>query len=155
MATSNNKTPWIIVGLLAVMNLGLLAFLWVNAPGNRGPEGPKSGKDILIERLEMDASQQALFEVEYERHHERIRDLQVEMRRKKDALFSFEGEVEVEDLANEIGALQVEIDLATRRHFEKVRSFLEPAQREEFQEVFQEIFGPRRGGKHGPPPPRP
>lgn len=154
MGEHKNRTPWIIVGLLAAMNLGLLAFIWANSSQEQGPNLRTGGKQILIERLEMDEAQQVKFEAEYDRHQGQVQGLQVELRRKKDELFAFEKELDVEKLAKEIGALHAELDVTTYRHFENVRSFLRPDQKEEFQKVFQEIFGPKARGKHGPPPGR-
>lgn len=151
---SNTKTLWIVIGLLVVVNLGLLAFLWVNAPDKRGPGGPGEGKEILMERLEMDEGQREQYLAEWERHQAAISELRKELRREKDRFFSFEGEIDVEASAREIGELQAELDVATYRHFEKVRSFLDEGQREKFGEVFHELFGPRGGGKKGPPPGR-
>jgi protein CpxP len=159
----HSKNNLLVIGViaLALVNLGLLAFIWIKRPENQPRQGmpPGTGRDVLIKDLSFDPAQARRFDTLRTQHFNLIKNYREETRRLKDAFFGQlkEGKGSPDSLARQIADLQEKIDLATYHHFESVRNLCTDDQKKKFDNVIEDVIrnmgAPgRRPPGDGPPP---
>ena len=148
-----------VVGLLLV-NVGLLAFLFVNKPGpspdagrRLGDEGPKQ---VIIEKLDLNPEQIAAYGRLIDGHRNAIQKLTGEVRTTRSQLYATlsDDTSGADSLIDRLGLLQVAIETTHYRHFTEIKKLCRADQLSKFRELTSELssyFGPPKG----PPPPKP
>lgn len=166
----NTQTKWLVglVVALVIVNLGLVAFLWLSKDEKSLPPQGRDARNFLVRELSMDEQQVKLFDSSRRQHFEKMRKYNEEMRFLKDRLFGLLKEEnvpkknEMVSILNEnISKIQAAIDLETFDHFSKLRSILNDEQKRQFDTLIQEVLhtmAPRGGpppddrDRQGPPP---
>jgi protein CpxP len=148
MAIAKNKILLIIVGVLLVVNLGvLLLFLNMKQPGNRSVRdgrGRQGMSEILEKKAGFSKQQLKAYQELREQHWTRIKPLLADLRNAKDTFYRLLYQPEVPDsvlsrAADVIGNRQKAIDLQTFRHFQQVRGLCDPSQRPKLDSLIQQV----------------
>ena len=147
-----------VIGLLAV-NLGILGILFLRKPPmEAGPpmrgEGPRK---IIIERLHFDKDQVTQYEQLITQHQEKIRNLDREIRKTKNDLYSTlaDGPVMNKDsLQNKLGEIQKQIEAAHYDHFTEIKKLCKPEQVKYFNDLTTDLAKFFAPGRNLPPPPK-
>jgi len=151
-----NKGKWLIILIasLVLINIVLLAVIWLEKDTGTPPERGKDAREYLLESLSLSKKQIDSFDSLRKKHFEKIQYYQQQMRVAKDNLFGQLTQPEMnsaDTLAQIIGAIQTKIDLETFSHFSQLRSLLNVEQKEKFDKVIQQVL--RNMGPRGGPPP--
>lgn len=160
---------WMVI-LLAVLNIGLIGFMWMHKGRGEHAGPPKTERRghapgaRIIRDLNLNEKQIAQFEKLKQEHHEAVMKLQESSRTLRDSLFerlkSVPNAADVSALADSIAAKQKAIELVTFDHFSKLRALCGTEQQKKFDgiidDVLHSLMGPPRPPRppHGPPPPR-
>jgi len=141
-----------IIVLLLFLNLGIVAFLWMNQHEPRAEGRPDVGR-FLIDELKMNEQQQAQYEELKEEHHNKIEHLQQQDRELHDRFFDLlrtpsADSLTIETLADSMAANRKQIEIATYQHFQKVRAICNAEQQKKFDAVTRQMLR-----MMGPPPP--
>lgn len=155
-----------LVAALVVANLGLLAWLWLGPSmraggSDREPRGDRGARafDFIVERTGMTPEQRGRYAELRDDHQRRIRDIQGELRRHREALFdrlhiagAADSTMAADSIAvaeaRAIGDAHAAIERVTFAHFAKVRTLLDPEQQKRFDAIIQEALR-----MMAPPPP--
>jgi len=149
-----------VIGLL-VLNFATLGFLLVSGPkGHKPPhdrpEGRPNPKEIIIEKLHFDASQQKEYDKLIQWHRGEIDRLDKGIREAKNNLYALLRENQIDtkvkdSLLAQINANQKQIEATHFKHFEDIKKLCHKEQLENFANLTEElsrIFAPSK-------PPRP
>ena len=148
-----------IVGLLVIVNIVLVATIWMRKEESEKPAAPRGGdaRSLLIKELNLTSDQQKKFDSLRRMHFDEIGEYRQEMRHLKDDFFSrLETNEPGEPVARTIGEVQSKIEMSTFNHFRAMRNICTKAQQEKFDDIIQDVLrnmAPRPGGAGGPPPP--
>jgi protein CpxP len=155
------RLTWLVIGIaaLAVLNIALLAVIWLQRNDNDHPAvaaTPPRGdaRNLLVEQLRLDSGQIARFDTLRSGHFAEIQGLREQMRGAKDSLFDglhTEGATP-ESAARRIGDLQASLDLATYRHFAQLRALCNEEQKETFDKIIGNVLRGMASRPPGPPP---
>lgn len=158
--TNKYKILWAAIGVLLLLNIGLL--VWITFFSNGNLAQPK--RLFLEAELKFDEKQTEVYRKLRHEHAQQMRSLRESVRAMKEAYYADLKETISDDSlkarANRIESKMVEADVITFRHFQEVRQMCTPAQQKHFDEVVIDLIrsierpGPPRGGPHqgGPPP---
>lgn len=166
---SNNSTGrWItiIALVLVTANIVSLVFLWTKRPMHEmGPKGemPPNERpfEFLNHELKFDSVQREQYRVLRDKHQATVRPLTDSLRRSKDAFFALlnaetGGDSLVMQRARQISSLEEQLNMATFRHFQKLRLICTADQKKKFDELIQDVLRRMAPPKQqGPPPMRP
>ncbi|SDY61628.1 periplasmic heavy metal sensor [Hymenobacter psychrophilus] len=169
--TKTRMLSWLAVAL-GLLNVGLLALLWLGRPGNQPQQRPEGSSlaTYLVRELQLTPTQQQQFDRLRQDHHAHMERLVRELTAEREQLFaSLTGPNAVAAspaLLDHIGRLQRQTDSITYDHFAAVEKMLTPDQRKRWQQLAPTLPRrlqspgpggppPRRGPADGPPPPRP
>jgi Spy/CpxP family protein refolding chaperone len=147
-----------IIAILVILNLGMLVFLFLGRPGRHMHEVMEKGggpKQIIIERLHLDAEQQKKYDVMVERHRKEMFRLNDVSRGMHDKLYAFlktdsADTQQTDSLMKQIAENQYQIENLNFNHFKEIRSLCRPEQMDDFNKLVNdlgELF-------HKGPPPR-
>lgn len=153
----NAQIKWLIgaVVALVVINIALVAFVWLRKDGNAQQRGGDA-REYLIKTLSLNEQQQKTFDSLRDGHFEKMKGYNEQMHHLKDALFEqlkSAGNPSADSIAQKIGQMQTKIDLETFNHFSQLRAILTKEQAEKFDNTIQDVLrtmGPP--GRNGPPP---
>lgn len=139
---------------LGLLNVGLLALLWLGRPGHQAAlhPAPSPVAADLVRELHLTPTQQAQFRTLRTAHHMRMQTLLRELTARREQLFAGLAQPTAAAppaLLGQIGALQRQVDSLTYAHFAAVGCLLTPAQRPRWQELAPTL--PRRLQQQGPP----
>ncbi|MGL2964605.1 Spy/CpxP family protein refolding chaperone [Flavobacterium sp. RSB2_4_14] len=150
-----------IIGLL-LLNLATLGFLFVSGPkGPKSPhdrlEGRPEPKEIIIEKLHLDAHQQKEYENLIQWHRGEIRQLEDTIHEAKEKLYSelMQPEVNVktkDSLITLLARSQKQIEETHFKHFEDIKKLCKPEQQEYFNDLTEELG--KLFSRNKPPRPR-
>ncbi len=155
-----NKVLKTFLVILVLLNLGVLASIWLTGhpgrPGHGGPEGPAK---FLIQEVGFDESQAERYMEMVHEHQQAARDIRKQINQKRTLLFDYT-QPQNEELIQEISRLKERDEQILYNHFEKVRSLCNsPEQVKKFDRMMAEMLrkmqapaGPPHP-PHGPPPP--
>ncbi|MGK0386954.1 MAG: protein CpxP, partial [Patiriisocius sp.] len=112
-------------------------------------EGPKN---IIIEKLQFDASQIANYEELIVTHRDQVQDKDAQIRERKKTLYSLltateTQQIDQDSLLNSIGTIQKEIELLHFHHFQKIKKICTPKQVPAFTALAKDlvkIFKPQK-----------
>jgi periplasmic protein CpxP/Spy len=149
-----------VIGLLLI-NIGILAFLFLSKPMHSpidGPRGKGEGpKLIIIEKLHFDKEQVTQYEKLIDLHQKTVRELDGQIRETKNQLYATlaaENDKNTDSLQNKLGEIQRQIESAHYNHFEEIKKLCKPGQTEYFKNLTGELAKFFAPGKKSSPPPR-
>jgi protein CpxP len=125
--------------LMALLNLGLMFFVWNHHKPRHKLEGPKK---IIIEKLELDENQVAAYDVLVLEHQERTQEEQGKIRDFKNQLYQtlIEQNDEAKDsLIQLLADEQILIENIHYKHFLEIEALCRPEQMENFKAFVAEI----------------
>ena len=153
----------ILVSLLVIINIISLSILWKGRPGHRLAESRldhekrhKRTEKMIHKRLGLDEAQMIEFKDARQRHFQKTREIEKQLKEKKKILFqkNMNG-VNLNDvtpLMEDISRLHLKIDSLTYEHFAELRSYCRPDQIEDFdrflKSMLQREFGNRELRHH-------
>ena len=142
-----------IIGLLLI-NLATLGFLFLNGKGHRLPhEGGKlEPKEVIINKLHFDASQQKDYAKLIKWHRREIKRLDITIRQTKNELYMQLNQTKVnaktkDSLIALLNSYQKQVEETHFKHFEDIKKLCHQDQMENFKELTEElsrIFAPKR-----------
>ncbi len=144
-----------VIGLL-VINLGTLSFLLMNGKGHRPPQGGRAEpKEVIIERLHLDAKQQKDYARLIAWHRGEIDKIDAEIRKAKNELYAELSQPQIDtavkdSLISAINASQKQIEYVHFKHFEDIRKLCREDQIDDYNELTRElsrIFAPKPHGR--------
>jgi len=152
------KTKLLTVGVigLLVINLGTLGFLLLGPKGHKPPhEGRPEPREIITEKLHLDATQQKEYGKLIQWHRGEIEKLDNNIRQAKNQLYALLSQPETnaktkDSLIAVINANQKEIEQTHFKHFEDIKKLCHKDQMDDFNALTEELsrlFAPR---PHGP-----
>lgn len=154
------KILWAAVGLLLLLNVGLL--VWISFFSIKHPIQPK--RLYLETELKFDGKQAETYRNLRQEHAQQMRSLRENVKEMKEAFYADLGKQILDDTlkarANQIESKMAEADVITFKHFQQVRQMCTPAQQKHFDEVILDLIrsierpGPPGGPHRGGPPPR-
>ncbi len=141
----------IAIALLLALNLGTLAFMWLNRPPHPGQKGPYQ---FLVKATDMDKTQQAAYTQLRDAHRSKMDAFRAENSQIRSELFNLlaqkdQNAPEVLLLTNSIAAVKRQEELLTFEHFRRVREICRPEQQVKFDAAIGEAIQ-----SMGPPRPR-
>jgi periplasmic protein CpxP/Spy len=156
MTSKQIKAAAIIVGLLVVLNIALIATIWLQRDRNKmpPPPGQSDAQQILVKELSLNDRQVRSFDSLRTVHFRQIGELKQQMRQLKDGFFSGIGKPasSPDSIAGAIGQVQTKIELSTYHHFAAVRNLCDPAQQQKFDRIINDVLRSLKpGGPEGPP----
>ena len=157
-----------VIIVLILLNIGTLAFMWINHPFSRLQDQPPLAAGFLVKELKLSGSQQNEYLRLRGNHRKMLNQLQERDKalhtRFFDQLFSEVPDLKrVSDLADSIAENRRKMEVLTYDHFMQVRQMLTPEQRKKFEKIFDEVIRmvlppplpPPSGIAPPPPPPLP
>ena len=145
----------IIIIILILLNIGTLAFLWIQkSPGMHPPHHGGGGPfEFLSNELNLSEQQREQYKQLRDEHHSEVEGLQEAGREMRHQFFdqlhgASSDSLQVEKLATDIASNQRQIELITFHHFQKVRAICSPEQQKKFDDVIDEalrMMAPRPG----------
>lgn len=139
----------IVIFLLLFINIGILAFLWVDRkqdkPGiDQHHQGPPPHDRMIIERLELDEKQIGQFEELKHEHHSQMVAIQHQSAKLHQDMFLLLKTKEVDttyrdSILSQLQVLDTKKELATFEHFQKLRGILAAEQQASFDEFVEEL----------------
>lgn len=140
----------ILVAILLLTNIATLSIYWFNKPdhdGGPGRDGVNREKrmgQFMVDQLKFDATQEAAYWKLRDSMMTIQKPVMDSIRNAKKRFFDLLNQAETTDStlitrSIEIADLQKKLDLATFRHFQKVRAICRPDQLQKFDTVIKEI----------------
>lgn len=140
-----NKKAKITIGLLVLLNLVLITFLYLGKPKHTNHKMPK---DVIIEKLGFDESQQEEFKYLIIEHKKKAKNLQDEIAQNKTILYQEinNNKSSFNDSINRlIGDKFEELEKIHYNHFLGIKNICREDQKGKFQDLteqLQTIFSP-------------
>jgi len=138
--------------IMILLNLAMLFFGFLKKPPHHLKEGPKQ---MVIERLNLDAAQQASYLELIDEHKQAVRQKEEQVQFKRAELFSLLSKDERENaskIQKEIGQLITEIEKIHFKHFESIEAICRVDQKARFKELSSEL---EKFFRHSRPRPKP
>ncbi len=160
-----NRNKWATLAfiLLVALNIATLAAFWLLKQRQAAPpEGGRRGVTaFLVKELGFDSAQKQQLEELVAGHRRQVMDIRRNTRVVKDSFFALLKEASVDDsmlskaAARAAGADQ-QLDIATFRHFQKVRMMCNDQQKRKFDNIIQDVLRMNAPpfNAQGPPPGR-
>lgn len=121
-------------------NIGLVVFMYSHKPPHpMHGEGPK--KEIA-QKLDFSPDQLEKYEIIIKEHRSSIKEIESKIRTSKNNLYSLLKSNETdqkEDIINNLGELQKEIEIAHFKHFEKLKALCTEEQMSDFNHLTEEL----------------
>lgn len=145
---------WLAIGILVVLNIAVLSFIFFHKPLQSPPHGLRAFDRLVIQTLELDEAQQQQFDEMKREHHEAIMQLDKDMKAPVEAYFSLlltkdTSSVKKEELEQQMATIYKEKLRITYRHFEQLKAICRPEQQQHFDKLIPELMQVMQ-----PPPPR-
>lgn len=157
---TKSKTNWIAiaVGALVLINIGLVASIWLQRNSDK-PEasGPMPGdRNPLATQLGFDSVQRRQFDTLRARHFALAQGYREELRSLKERYFEGikTGAAANDSLAQAMAQVQAKLDRSTYEHFMQVRALCNEGQKNTFDRMLMRIINAmgKQGRREGPPP---
>ncbi|MBC6611760.1 periplasmic heavy metal sensor [Hymenobacter sp. BT507] len=157
---SSFRLLWGSLIVLVILNVSLLAWLWLapaRMPGGwhpRGGPGPEGAESFLAERLHFTPAQRTRFDSLRAMYFRQMRPLMERAHTNRLNYFQLLDDTTLTDqqLAQRAAvghAAMTQVDVLTLRHFQQIAALCTPAQRQQLTQVLAELPMLRGGG--GPP----
>ena len=140
------KIVYIILGVLVLLNLGLLAFIW---KGKGHPMQHKTPRDIITQQLNFDENQQKKYTLLIDQHRQSIDEQASIIRTSKQLLYQSISSNNItyqDSLLSVINQAQLSIERLHLNHFSDIKLLCRPDQNESFKKLSHElgrIFQPK------------
>ncbi|NII27485.1 periplasmic heavy metal sensor [Pseudoflavitalea sp. X16] len=156
------RQKWLLllVAILLVTNIITLSFYWSMKPADRprnndGGDRQKRMGQFMVNELKLDKEQETIYWQLRDTMMSRQKPLMDSIRNTKKRFFDLLKEPAPQDSvlqakADEIGALQKQLDLITFQHFQQVRALCKPEQVLKFDTVIKEIVNRMTGAWRNP-----
>lgn len=153
----------VIMGILVVLNLSLLAFVFMqNRQPQKGPAFKQDRREPVPEKIARTLSftpeQKETYKKLGRTHHQGLMQLEKQLGESMLEYFSLSkmGATEEESAShlNRILEMEKEKILYTSEHLEDIKALCSPEQIEKFPEVLDILFGKRNRRRRGDMPPR-
>ena len=140
----------VLVAILLLTNIATLSIYWFKKPNHEGGPGHDPGNrekrmgQFMVDQMKFDSTQEAAYWKLRDSMINTQRPVVDSMRDAKKKFFDLLNQSDATDSAlitrsNEIAVLQKRLDLATFRHFQRVRTLCRPDQLQKFDTVIKEI----------------
>jgi len=141
----------VLILLLLLIDLGIIAFLWLHHPHYPGPPDK-----MIIERLKLDADQQSKFDVLKHEHHEQIVGIDEQSADLHRQLFDLLKSEPVDTASKNLLLMKIKEndskkEVVTFEHFQKLLGILRPDQKPLFDDLIQELSRQLMHQPDGPP----
>jgi Spy/CpxP family protein refolding chaperone len=157
-AITRNKWFLLLLGVLMLANVGLLLSFFVFGEKSGHPSGgPSKGpeRSYLARELTLNAEQEKKFQQSKEQFFEEMKPLWESIRESKDSFYRNVNNPSISDAeirlhTARIAELSQEADQKTLRHFQVLRDYCTPEQRQKFDTLVPRMLsttGSRRGKK--------
>lgn len=153
------KSLYIITGLLLLINVATLGFIWytsfklrVEPPLN--PPRPDSSNSFLADELRFTGEQAQKFESLKKEHRQGVQNIMLQTKGLKDQLFDCiktGDDVKAKELAQKLSENNKAMELLTYEHFKEVRKICSDEQKVKFDKILIELV---RGLEAQSPPPQ-
>jgi len=152
------KSLYILVGVLLLINIATLGFIWYTTIKNRpgqpfNPPRPDNKGSFLANELGFTGEQSQKFEVLKTEHRRGVENILGQAKEFKDGLFDCiktGDDVKAKEFAGKIAENQRTLDLLTYEHFKEVRKICNNEQKDKFDRILKELI---RGIDAQAPPP--
>ncbi|MFI5221219.1 MAG: hypothetical protein ACHQK8_02755 [Bacteroidia bacterium] len=143
---------------MLVINIITIIVIWRHYENEKSPDKTEEqlgSKEFIINKLGFDEKQSAAFELLRQEHFNQLQKIQQVIRKEKQEMFDkLQGEkkdstVALQHLSN-VMIMEEQADKLTYDHFRKVRDLCNPAQKEIFDMVIQDVMKNKSGGTSGP-----
>lgn len=161
------RQKWLLllVAILLVTNIITLSIYWSMKPAehprnnNEGGDRQKRMGQFMVNELKLDKDQETAYWKLRDTMVSRQRPLMDSIRKSKKRFFDLLKEPATQDAAlqsraDEIAALQKQLDLVTFQHFQQVRALCKPEQVLKFDTVIKEIVNRMTSGWRSPGKPK-
>ncbi len=162
-----NRNKWwgIAFLVLLALNIATLSAFWLLKDKRGGPPpAQRAGVvDFLVTELGLDSAQRDALKELNETHQRDMKEIRRNNREAKNSFFDLLSESNVTDSVLHLAAqnavkYEVETDMLTFRHFQKIRQLCTDEQKEKFDQVIKQVVRmmapPQPGNRQGPPPGR-
>ncbi len=159
-----NRNKWwgIAFLVLLALNIATLSAFWLLKDKRNGPPpAQRSGVvDFLVTELGLDSAQSNTLKELNEIHQRDMKEIRRNNREAKNSFFDLLSEPTVTDSVLHLAAenavkYEVETDMLTFRHFQKIRQLCTDEQKEKFDQVIKQVLRmmapPQPGNRNGPP----
>jgi periplasmic protein CpxP/Spy len=147
--TRPSRTKWllVLVGILLVTNIITLAVFWFNKKPKKGNDSagqrPRMGK-FIVDQMKFDSTREAVYWMMRDTMMAKQRPVWDSIRSAKLRFFDLVNQPGASDSllrarANDVMEYQKKLDSITLRHFQQVRTLVEPGEVQKFDTVIQEI----------------
>jgi protein CpxP len=141
---------------LLLLNFGTLGFLLLNGPNHEGRPPHRLPKEIIINKLQFNATQQSAYQKLIERHRSVIDSLDHQIKDTKNKLYIQlkQTTVDLKTKDSLIAVLandQKQIEEAHFKHFQDIKNLCKPEQMQRFNDLTEElsrIFGRKPKPRH-------
>ena len=159
----NNRWLSIITIILLIANIVTLILLWNNKKNERDDQQRRPALGAVFEfvskELQFDSLQREAYGKLRDEHQAGQRSIKDSIRKVKDAFFALLSQSDVADsvvqaAARKASETELQLEVLTFRHFQKVRALCNPDQQKKFDSIIQDVLrrmAPRKG-RQGPPP---
>jgi periplasmic protein CpxP/Spy len=161
------RQKWLLllVAILLVTNIITLSIYWSMKPAEQarpnenGGDRQKRMGQFMVNELKLDKDQETVYWKLRDTMVSKQRPLMDSIRNTKKRFFDLLKEPATQDTtlqarADEIGALQKQLDLVTFQHFQQVRALCKPEQVLKFDTVIKEIVNRMTNGWRSPGKPK-
>jgi Spy/CpxP family protein refolding chaperone len=140
----------VLVAILLLTNIATLSIYWIKKPDHDGGPGRNPGErekrmgQFMVDQMKFDATQEAAYWKMRDSMMSIQKPVMDSIRSSKKRFFDLLNQPGATDSlliahTNEIADLQKKLDIATFRHFQKVRAICRPDQLQKFDTVIKEI----------------
>jgi Spy/CpxP family protein refolding chaperone len=140
----------VLVAILLLTNIATLSIYWLKKPNHDDGPGRNPGErekrmgQFMVDQMKFDAAQEAAYWKMRDSMMSIQKPVMDSIRSSKKRFFDLLNQPDASDSvliirSNEIADLQKKLDIATFRHFQKVRSICRPDQLQKFDTVIKEI----------------
>ena len=150
---TNHRLLILAVIVLAVLNIGTLASLWLSPQGKHNrptKRTPRRVERFLEDQLNLSQMQREQFKDLREYHFDSVGGIHLELQHRRNLLFDKLSQPDseyVSQMAHSIGQQHADLELANFRHFQDLRNRLNDQQKPAFDQMVKRMLD---RGNHPP-----
>jgi protein CpxP len=150
---SKTKILGILVGILSIVNIGLLIFLFTGMPKGPGPGGfgsKEKAEQFIQEKFDFNTEQMNQFRKSKANHMQNAKELEVELENLSRSFYmasNEEGRTERDSILKSINEVSIKIYNNNVTHFDEVRSICNPDQEPEMKNFINGLLTQKGKGR--------